>query len=687
MRRSCTVVKQGELIKHPVSNSFGPLSRPRLRLIVLRPDALEWHKGVATGKPEGSLPITGETTLRVDSTQLRVSTPGRQGPSVLLLEIEGGSGWATLREWATAVLETVKLVAIVEASEQEPGASTWPLLEVSQKSPRFTSRLRQYNTANDQHGEGGGTLEARGSSGTPLSRQGGSECLNGDPEVVGAPRADRLTSLEVELKELLGKGSYGMVYRGLTPRHGSVAVKVLPWALNEVSSELKKELKLLQRCNSAYIVRAFGAFAKPKELWIVMEYCDLGSLLDVMRSMDEPLPEAAIAAACSDSLRGLSYMHTQKRGIIHRDIKSANILLNSEGRVKLADFGVAAQLNSTASKRNTVIGTPHWMSPEVISNGKYDARADVWSLGITAIELAQGRPPHHAMRPVLKVLFAIVSGEPPQLDAPDDFSELFCDFLSAALTKDTEQRPTSGELLQHPFLAAAQRSALLNLAERALYYKNNPKPRAKSGEDATLRRSESDATLRRDDGTLQQDDGTMANGGGTCCTGDTESGTFCARATGCGTFCAAGSTAGGTFCPAHPQGGAGAASVEMLGTLRAGASRPRCDAVSTGDYSMMPPIYPATRMTRGGSMDDSQLNLSRLTRARFTESEGEGAPPRLIRAASDDALFERAVGRFDAPKGKSQPPFTSTGGEALPGETPWGEMNPWGDAKANCTIS
>ena len=652
---------------------------------------------------------------------------------MLLLEIEGGSGWATLREWATVIQEAVKLVAIVEASEQEPGASTLPLLELSEKSPRFASGLRQYNTADDQHGEGGGTLEARGSASTPLSRQGGcgclqggSECLQGDQEVVGAPpRADRLTSLEVELKELLGKGSYGMVYRGLTPRHGEVAVKVLPWALNEVSSELKKELKLLQRCDSAYIVRAFGAFAKPKELWIVMEYCNLGSLLDVMRSMDEPLPEGAIAAACSDSLRGLSYMHTQKRGIIHRDIKSANILLNSEGRVKLADFGVAAQLNSTASKRNTVIGTPHWMSPEVISNGKYDARADVWSLGITAIELAQGRPPHHAMRPVLKVLFAIVSGEPPQLDAPDDFSQSFRDFLSAALTKDTEQRPVSGELLKHPFLAAAQRSALLNLAERALYYKNNPKPRATSGEDATLRRGENDATLQRDDGTLQQGAGTMTNGGGTFCGGDTEGGTFCAGATEGGTFCAgateggtfcaggtgggtfcaggtgggtfcagdagsgifytAGSSAGGTFC-AHPQGGAGAASSEILGTLRAGASRPRCDAVSTG-VSTMPPIYPVTRMTHGGSMDDSQLNLSRLTRARFTEmGEGEGAPPRLRRAASDDALFERAVGCFDAPGGKSLPPSTSPGGRV----PPWGEMNPWGaepDAKSNCTVS
>eukprot|EP00908_Phaeocystis_cordata_P021453 Transcript_3805.p1 GENE.Transcript_3805~~Transcript_3805.p1 ORF type:complete len:335 (-),score=108.32 Transcript_3805:98-1102(-) len=238
-------------------------------------------------------------------------------------------------------------------------------------------------------------------------------------------RAERMMALEVTLEEMLGKGSYGMVYRATTPRHGEVAVKVLPWAPHEVSSELKKELKMLQRCNSAYIVRAYGAFPKPKELWICMEYCNLGSLLDVMRSMDEPLPEPAIAAAVHDAARGLSYMHSQKRVIIHRDIKSANILINSEGRVKLADFGVAAQLNSTASKRSSVIGTPHWMAPEVIQNGKYDARADVWSLGITAMELAQCRPPHHEMRPVLKVLFAIASGEPPQLEQPHDFSPTF----------------------------------------------------------------------------------------------------------------------------------------------------------------------------------------------------------------------------------------------------------------------
>ena len=140
-------------------------------------------------------------------------------------------------------------------------------------------------------------------------------------------RRDRLTALDVTLHELLGKGSYGMVYRASTTRLGlgDVAVKVLPWAPNEVSSELKKELKLLQRCDSPYIVRAHGSFPKPKELWIVIEYCDLGSVLDTMRSIGQPLDEGAIAQVCRDALCGLLHLHTQKRVVIHRDVKAANI--------------------------------------------------------------------------------------------------------------------------------------------------------------------------------------------------------------------------------------------------------------------------------------------------------------------------------------------------------------------------
>ena len=163
------------------------------------------------------------------------------------------------------------------------------------------------------------------------------------------------------------------------------------------------------------------------------------------------------------------HLHTQRKGIIHRDIKCANLLLTSEagGRIKLADFGVAAQLNSTASKRSSVIGTPHWMAPEVVQNGTYDARADVWSLGITAIEMAQGYPPLYDMRPVLKVMFHIASKPPPTLEAPEAFSPEFVSFVDAALAKETAERPTSARLLELPFTANADRAALLPLIASA----------------------------------------------------------------------------------------------------------------------------------------------------------------------------------------------------------------------------
>ena len=347
-------------------------------------------------------------------------------------------------------------------------------------------------------------------------------------------RRDRLTALDVTLHELLGKGSYGMVYRASTTRLGlgDVAVKVLPWAPNEVSSELKKELKLLQRCDSPYIVRAHGSFPKPKELWIVIEYCDLGSVLDTMRSIGQPLDEGAIAQVCRDALCGLLHLHTQKRVVIHRDVKAANILLTSAATVKLADFGVAAQLNSTASKRSSVIGTPHWMAPEVISNGKYDARADVWSLGITAIEMAQMRPPHHDMRPVLKVLFAIASGEPPGLENPDAFSPTFTAFIAHALTKDATERPTSAALLKHDFLQAARRDSLVPLIEKAQYFKANPRPKHRVSDASTA--TNASGTLRAS-GRTSIDDGSTI-GGTFCAAGDTGTaeGTFCACSTGDG---------------------------------------------------------------------------------------------------------------------------------------------------------
>ena len=269
----------------------------------------------------------------------------------------------------------------------------------------------------------------------------------------------RLSSLDVTLGEKLGSGSYGTVYSATTVRHGTVAVKVLPWGPNDISSELKHELKLLQRCTSPHVVKALGAFSKPQELWIVMELCPHGSLLDVLRTIERPFTEGERALACRDALRGLEYMHTHRKGIIHRDVKCANLLLG-DGIVKLADFGVAVQLNSTASKRSSVIGTPHWMAPEVVQNGRYDQKADVWSLGISAIEMAQGEPPHAELRPILRVMFTIAAQPPPTLREPERASALFNDFVARLLVKEAKERPSSTEMLQHPFVQPARPEAV-----------------------------------------------------------------------------------------------------------------------------------------------------------------------------------------------------------------------------------
>ncbi len=517
-------------------------------------------------------------------------------------------------------------------------------------------------------------------------------------------RADKLSSLDITLHELLGKGSYGAVYRASTTRHGAVAVKVLPWGPNEISSDMRKELRLLQRCASPYIVRALGAFSKPKELWIAMELCELGSVLDVMRSIDAPLDEDAIACACADALGGLSYLHSQKRVIIHRDIKSANLLLSSDCYVKLADFGVAAQLNSTASKRSSVIGTPHWMAPEVIQNGRYDARADVWSLGITAIEMAQLGPPLAEMRPVLKVMFAIASGAPPTFESPADHSELLCDFVAAALVKDTADRPTSVQLLEHAFVARAQRAHLRPLIEAAAYAKANPRPKSRP---QSVSVHDSSGTLRIDESPgPASSDGTWGGATfvvhGTAAAGDDES-TFVVHGTRCDDgacgAAACDAEAGGTLRAAgvgsgagsarqsggsHEDGACGAAAcdAEAGGTLRAagvgsgaGSARQSGGSHETGGSR---DIY----MTAGEALaleatpraaDDS--DVTQTLRAHVAAHEGalpphtNRQPPPLPaytshiadellpcgasnesrnlaavgRAASDDALFERTV--------------------------------------------
>eukprot|EP01080_Neovahlkampfia_damariscottae_P002831 gene2831-4238_t len=341
-----------------------------------------------------------------------------------------------------------------------------------------------------------------------------------------------------EKLEVLGEGSYGIVWKALHKIDGKIcAVKVVK--VEDDISEVEKEVKILKQCKSPYIVGYHGTYLKNNKLWIALEYCGGGSLADILTLLQETLTEPQIAAVCAASLKGLEYLHAQKK--IHRDIKAGNILMTEECEIKLADFGVSAQLNNTISKRNTVIGTPFWMAPEVIQENKYNGKADVWSLGITAIELAEGKVPLSGIHP-LRAMFQIPNKAPPTLTEKNKWSDEFNDFIAQCLTKAPEERPTSKELLKHPFIKKAKNPKILmelidklnnKISEaggRANLMKTLNKKQGKgSGSDDDDSDDSDDFKRRSDSDSDDSDSGTMVRKKNDSDSDDSDSGTMVRR--------------------------------------------------------------------------------------------------------------------------------------------------------------
>ncbi|XP_053700708.1 TRAF2 and NCK interacting kinase a isoform X8 [Synchiropus splendidus] len=264
-----------------------------------------------------------------------------------------------------------------------------------------------------------------------------------------------------ELVELVGNGTYGQVYKGRHVKTGQLAAIKVMDVTGDEEEEIKAEINMLKKySHHRNIATYYGAFIKKNppgiddQLWLVMEFCGAGSVTDLIKNTKgNSLKEEWTAYICREILRGLTHLHQHK--VIHRDIKGQNVLLTENAEVKLVDFGVSAQLDRTVGRRNTFIGTPYWMAPEVIAcdenpDATYDFKSDLWSLGITAIEMAEGAPPLCDMHP-MRALFLIPRNPAPRLKSKK-WSKKFQSFIDSCLIKSHSQRPSTEQLLKHPFI-------------------------------------------------------------------------------------------------------------------------------------------------------------------------------------------------------------------------------------------
>ncbi|KAL7375137.1 hypothetical protein ABVT39_012590 [Epinephelus coioides] len=278
---------------------------------------------------------------------------------------------------------------------------------------------------------------------------------------------------DYELIHRIGCGTYGDVFKARNIRTSELAaIKIVKLDPGDDITSIQQEITMMKECKHKNIVAYFGSYHRNTKLWICMEYCGGGSLQD-MYHVTGPLKEKQIAYVCRETLQGLYHLH--ETGKMHRDIKGANILLTERGDVKLADFGVAAEISASVAKRKSFIGTPYWMAPEVAAvekKGGYNHLCDIWAVGITAIELAELQPPMFDLHPMRALMLMSKSNfQPPRLKDKAKWSASFQSFVKMALIKSPRKRPSAETLLQHPFVTQLlTRNLVIELLDMA----NNP---------------------------------------------------------------------------------------------------------------------------------------------------------------------------------------------------------------------